>query len=88
LSEPWKVVEGARVVVTTDPHVHAAGHCVAYVFARTDVGRERRARLIAAAPDLLEALKKALNESGCDGDLCAHRWHDVARSAIAKAEGR
>jgi hypothetical protein len=45
------------------------------------------ARLIAAAPALLEALKKALNESGCDGDLCCHEWHDVARAAISKAEG-
>lgn len=43
-------------------------------------------RLFAAAPDLLAALKFALRESGCDGDLCAHEWHDRARAAIAKAE--
>jgi hypothetical protein len=37
--------------------------------------------------DLLAALKQALRESGCDGDLCAHRWHDTARATIARAEG-
>ena len=46
------------------------------------------AHLIAAAPELLEALKAALDDSGCDGDLCANGWHEVARSAIAKAEWR
>ena len=43
------------------------------------------AKLICAAPDLLAALQKALNESGCDGDLCCHEWHEAARSAISKA---
>ena len=46
------------------------------------------ARLIAAAPDLLAALQKALNESGCDGDLCCHEWHEASRSAISKATGK
>lgn len=45
------------------------------------------ARLMAAAPELLAALKRALRDSGCDGDLCMHAWHDDARIAIAKAEG-
>jgi len=42
------------------------------------------ARRAEAAPDLLAALRMALEESGCDGDLCAHQWHDAARAAIAK----
>jgi len=50
--------------------------------------RRANARLIAAAPELYEALKKALDQSGCDGDLCAYAWHDEARAAIAKAEGK
>lgn len=45
------------------------------------------ARLIAAAPMLLEALQRALRDSGCDGDLCMHFWHDQARAAIAAATG-
>ena len=48
---------------------------------------EANANLIAAAHDLLEALKEALKDSGCDGDLCCHWWHEAARAAIAKAEG-
>ncbi len=48
---------------------------------------EANANLIASAPDLLEALETALHDSGCDGDLCAHWWHEKARRAIAKAKG-
>jgi hypothetical protein len=50
---------------------------------------ETNARLIAAAPELLEALRNITEcaEAGLDGanmDL----WIDQARAAIAKAEGR
>lgn len=50
------------------------------------------ARLIAAAPDLLEALKDLLKEqpSECP-TYCFREWElsiDAARDAIAKAEGR
>jgi len=44
------------------------------------------AKLIAAAPDLLEALElclNAVNLAGWEGDYCAKK----ARSAIAKAKG-
>lgn len=44
-------------------------------------------RLIVSAPELLEALEKALNESACDGDQCGTEWHELARAAIAKAKG-
>ncbi len=40
------------------------------------------ARLIAAAPDLLEALKDAVRDSESPG-----QWLDEARAAIAKATG-
>jgi hypothetical protein len=53
----------------------------------TDDEAKANARLIAAAPELLEALEKALNESGCDGDQCGTEWHELARAAIAKAKG-
>lgn len=43
------------------------------------------ADLIAAAPRLLAALEKALRDSGCDGGLCCHEWHEEARAAIAAA---
>jgi hypothetical protein len=43
------------------------------------------ARLIAAAPDLLEALKAAVAD--WDTEVSRGRWLDAARAAIAKAEG-
>lgn len=49
--------------------------------------RAANARLIAAAPDLLGALKRAMNElAQCtQGDGCNYC---LARAAIAKAEGK
>jgi len=54
--------------------------------------QEANARLIAAAPDLLEALKKLLNECEQAGltDARDFKWPQVtslASAAIAKAEG-
>ena len=57
--------------------------------------REANARLIAAAPEMLAALRKAITyvELCCDetdGEEAAEAKHDLdgARAAIAKAEGR
>lgn len=44
------------------------------------------ARLIAAAPELLNLIKKHLQESGCDGDLCSRGWHEDFRQIIRKVE--
>lgn len=44
-------------------------------------------RLIAAAPDLLEALKRALDWLASYPGGCARDGYDEARAAIAKAEG-
>jgi hypothetical protein len=58
---------------------------------------EANARLIAAAPELLEALREAcrlyaeygLVAGHVEGDpLAVGRWIGAARAAIAKAEGR
>jgi hypothetical protein len=45
---------------------------------------EANARLIAASPDLLEALEWAVNSQPEDADL----WVTDARAAIAKARGQ
>lgn len=45
------------------------------------------AKLMAASKVMRAALQKALAESGCDGDLCMHDWHDAARKALAMARG-
>jgi hypothetical protein len=50
--------------------------------------REANARLVAAAPDLLEAAKQALQvfvDQGWDDDLSAAK---SLKAAIAKAEGK
>lgn len=68
--------------------------------AKTNEERVATARLIAAAPDLLAALRCALADlegalqAHRDGDPHAHDWKahalsiDEARAAIAKAEGQ
>lgn len=44
------------------------------------------ARLIAAAPELLEALEKALDFE--DADYMPNNWFNIARTAIDKAKGK
>lgn len=53
---------------------------------QTEAERRRVGLLMSAAPVLLDALKLALRDSGCDGDLCMHAWHEQARRAISAAE--
>ena len=53
--------------------------------------RKANAALIAAAPELLEALKAIRAEYGdCTKPtmICAQRMFNIARAAIAKAEGK
>lgn len=80
---PWRVqtVNKKRSVTITSL---VCG--IATVNANLD--REANAHLIAAAPELLRVLKAALQQSGCDGDLCMHQWHEDARKVIDEAEGR
>ena len=49
------------------------------------VGREEDACLIAAAPELLEALESLVQRVG--GDEWFAEWAGMARAAIAKAKG-
>ena|SRR3990167_183280 len=85
---PWKVIEGkddlARVYAETDHK----GFCVASVNTNED------ARLIAAAPELLAALREASNACNvCAAQDAANAdyWFKKQRivdAAIARAEGR
>lgn len=56
-------------------------------------GGEANARLIAAAPELLEALKNLRSSVGGGPKFCGHDYScicawDASTAAIAKAEGR
>lgn len=48
---------------------------------------EANAYLIAAAPDLLEALEAALDAECGKKCRCEQGWHAVAKAAVAKAKG-
>lgn len=50
---------------------------------KNGIHKRINARLIAAAPDLLEALENLEND---DGSIPAHAWN-LAQAAIAKAKG-
>lgn len=90
---PWKVSENKFwktnpfSVTTRKCGIH--GVAVANLPARKTVSENERranAHLIAAAPELLEALK-TLPQSLASTDDDLNRWLEKARAAIAKAEG-
>lgn len=35
---------------------------------------------------LVECLKEAMAQTGCDGDLCLYRWHETARQILRDVE--
>ena len=94
---PWRLYQGPLLYVEADNHVGP----IAELRSRLDYGRmhplvaetrDANARLIAAAPELLEALKAmvALDEEHhqrCQGDEDVCREVRQARYAIAKAIG-
>ncbi len=82
---PWKL-EGTTTICNADQTVGIA-HISTYSTEPSEA--EANARLIAAAPELLEALQKIVaihmeshNPMQARGDM-----HEAARAAIAKAEG-
>ena len=93
---PWTVTaDGAGWYIECAPE---RGHSVAYIMAEigeedpdtSDDEKEANARLIAAAPDLLEALQwlvDILPDPDLDNDELQRTWTRRARAAIAKATG-
>lgn len=78
---PW-IHEGHGDITGTE---NGRKYDVACVYLRIPAGRQdANARLIAAAPDLLEALRMMLTEAVFDGTTGT----DAARAAIAKATGK
>ena len=85
---PWHVQWDNPVIVQNEPG-QAVADCDSNVYIEFRA-KESNARLIAAAPDLLEALKELL-EGNPPGKVEFHTTEfgiDLARKAIAKAEGR
>lgn len=91
---PWKVGESYYVLAgPEDGHLAA---CFNYVKGLGTVPQYANARLIAAAPELLEALKDVLKACGEQGLNVIEteeggpdaEWAVRAEAVIAKAEGR
>ena len=79
---PWIIMEGTDWVIVS-PEVSVAA---VYTPRGVREVRQANARLISAAPDLLEALNYAL-ASHTEDVMMPDDWMDFARAAIAKAKG-
>lgn len=87
--DTWRVNEGYPDHGIIDQH----GHLIAMVTTDEDRPQEpdevlRNAVLIAAAPELLTALKGVAAAHNCIESCDMPEWLDAVESAIAKAEGR
>lgn len=81
---PWRISDFERLAGEDSRCIMGAdGFAVAWIDGSTIKEHEADARLIAAAPDLLDALKEVVRIS----DRKHNAW-DKAHAAIAKAEGR
>ena len=85
---PWEVDRRASTRVTdgADTTIASAG-----MASRTMEDAQANARLIASAPDLLEALKRASGLIGGGSLVQYSAWADLCRAidaAIDKAEGK
>lgn len=78
---PWHFVPSSDARIP-DRITNAAGSNIV----SGSIGFDPDARLIAAAPDLLAAVARALQWCEEHGDT-RHKWYADARAAIARAEG-
>ena len=84
--ESEDVIEGKLSIESVNAETQ-----LSYFIAQVDgcKSQEANARLIAAAPDLLEALDDAMDMLGSRliKDTFGYEWHEKASAAIAKAKG-
>lgn len=83
---PWHITdEGSQIVIQTFSN-HPTG-TLARIY-RTDELANSDARLIAAAPELLEALQMLMPQEPQEADSYDRAMWENARTAIAKATGK
>jgi hypothetical protein len=81
---PWRADNNGRIYTQEGLYVAAVGDAPN----RSGAKRDEYARLIAAAPELLEALEAAAETiKALDEDYDMHPVYIAARAAIAKARG-
>jgi hypothetical protein len=83
---PWVVYDDSKDGKTNRIEIAARGKTVARIYHSVPAEDLPNACLIAAAPELLDALKQALEECIWPNERLSD-VHEKARAAIAKAEG-
>lgn len=86
--QPWAGMSGQPLTKVARYHSFPGAYEVVADCSHAVTGSasdEANARLIAAAPDLLHALRHLLDASGPDG-VNLDVWQKTAKAAIAKAE--
>lgn len=86
---PWAYQNDIEMIVSRHPEWNWSSICK-LATGEDSRQEESNARLIAAAPELLEALQGIVeNEHGCtcESECDGECWHAIALRAIAKAEG-
>ena len=92
---PWMLTEGDRfdkeMVITTQYRLDESIGCICemdvYFTGQIGIEQEANARLIAAAPELLEALQNMLGLTEASDYMALGEIEQQARAAIAKATG-
>lgn len=84
LDETWMTINGANGAEVCA--IHAGVPDGAPTRAPRNIAHANAA-LIAAAPELLDALKAAYDLMPIDGTTLRAQWHDLARAALRQAGG-
>lgn len=86
---PWMVTDNSQFVRSTDGRNRIVAEAIHIPQIVPHAERAANARLIAAAPDLLEALRYAFEHAPksfyLDGKSTPAEWIERARAALAKA---